>query len=278
MKLYLYAKSGHSVGLDATRRCAAVASQLQEFDPIFCTSDFRAGAYAKEELGIKKYVSIDVISNLTNIMEKNDILIYETPEANENIEKQMKMYCSSLYKIGREIPTTIVNEKAFDNAQNKEIEKLIFFGDDDYNEIFLNACNKANKTDIPLLLGHYFFLGNEKKFEPIFSELLEDEDYLSSIKSAKHLLTGSLNACIESITYGNKPVLIKRSDKIYDEQQISTLNIPTIKEDSLNNMLNEFEQIINDYCPTKALQSIDLTSIKEEIKTKIDNFNKIVKV
>ena len=42
MQVYLYAKSGHTVGLDATRRCAAIANALKEFDPILCTSDFRA--------------------------------------------------------------------------------------------------------------------------------------------------------------------------------------------------------------------------------------------
>ena len=60
MKVYLYAKSGHTVGLEATKRCATIANALKVFEPILCTSDFRAGAFAKDNLGVKKYVNIDV--------------------------------------------------------------------------------------------------------------------------------------------------------------------------------------------------------------------------
>ncbi len=40
MKVYLYAKSGHTVGLEATKRCATIANALKVFEPILCTSDF----------------------------------------------------------------------------------------------------------------------------------------------------------------------------------------------------------------------------------------------
>lgn len=128
MKLYLYSKSGHSIGLDATRRCAAVASLLEEFDPILCTSDFRAGAYAKEELGIKKYVSVDLLSNLPNMMQRGDILIYDSDETNDVMEKHMRDFCSLLYKIGEDIPKTFVNNRLLNaNTSVTKYEKAFFW-------------------------------------------------------------------------------------------------------------------------------------------------------
>ena len=103
MQLYFYAKSGHTVGLEETKRCSAIANQLKEFNPILCTSDFRAGAFAKDNFGIKKYVNIDVVRNLHNIMQKGDILIYDTPEVNEVKKEEMKEYCSLLYGINDEL-------------------------------------------------------------------------------------------------------------------------------------------------------------------------------
>ena len=70
MQVYLYAKSGHTVGLEATKRCAAIANVLKEFDPILCTSDFRAGAFAKD-FSIGKCVNK---SSGDNLYENNSFL------------------------------------------------------------------------------------------------------------------------------------------------------------------------------------------------------------
>ena len=126
MQVYLYAKSGHTVGLDATRRCAAIANFLKELDPILCTSDFRAGAFAKDNLGVKKYVNIDVVRNLHNMMHRGDILIYETPEVNENMKEEMKEFCTLLYGIGEELNEIIVDESIYIKNENPTIEKTIF--------------------------------------------------------------------------------------------------------------------------------------------------------
>ena len=109
MQVYLYAKSGHTIGLEATKRCAAIANVLKEFDPILCTSDFRAGTFAKDLLGVRRYVNIDVVRNLTNIMEKRDILIYDTPEANDDMKKDMKEFCTLVYGIDNEIKGIVVD-------------------------------------------------------------------------------------------------------------------------------------------------------------------------
>ena len=182
MQVYLYAKSGHTVGLEATKRCAAIANALKEFDPILCTSDFRAGAFAKDLLGVRRYVNIDVVRNLHNIMQKRDILIYDTPEANDDMKKDMKEFCTLLYGIDSEIEGIVVDTSIYTKQENPKLEKTIFFGDDDYYNIFLALVEKSGEFDINLLMGHYFFLGNEKIFDKHFANVIDEEEYVETIK------------------------------------------------------------------------------------------------
>ena len=247
MQVYLYAKSGHTVGLDATKRCAVIANFLKELDPILCTSDFRAGAFAKDNLGVKKYVNIDVVRNLHNMMHRGDILIYETPEVNENMKEEMKEFCTLLYGIGEELNEIIVDESIYIKNENPTIEKTIFFGDDDYNNIFLEMAKDSEKLEINLLMGHYFFLGNEKIFVNHFSNIIDEEEYVQTIQNSKYLLTASLQTALESLSCGNKPVLFRRIDKSYDEELIKKLNLPLIQSDNLEELINQFELIIKDY-------------------------------
>ena len=142
MQVYLYAKSGHAIGLEATKRCATIANALKEFEPILCTSDFRAGAFAKDLLGVKKYVNIDVVRNLYNIMEKRDILIYDTDETNEFMQNDMKEFCTLLYSVQNDISKIVVDETIYKSVENPSIQKLMFFGDDDYNNLFLENIEK----------------------------------------------------------------------------------------------------------------------------------------
>uniref|UniRef100_UPI0040483686 hypothetical protein n=1 Tax=Aliarcobacter sp. TaxID=2321116 RepID=UPI0040483686 len=275
MQVYLYAKSGHTVGLEATKRCAAVANALKEFDPILCTSDFRAGAFAKDLLGVRRYVNIDVVRNLTNIMEKRDILIYDTPEANEEMKKDMKEFCTLVYGIGEEIQEVVVDTSIYNKIENPSLEKTIFFGDDDYNNLFLEMAKESNKFEINLLMGHYFFLGNEKIFTNHFTNVIDEEEYVQTIQNSKYLLTASLQAALESIACGNKPVLFKREDKQYNEELISKLNIPTISANNLNELVSNFEIKINDYPCITDFYITSIENTKLEIKEKIDLFKKL---
>jgi len=277
MKVYLYAKSGHAIGLDATRRCSAIAKLLQEknCDPILCTCDFRAGAYAKEQLGIKKYVSVDILSNLPNIMERGDILIYDTDEASDFMETHMEDFCTLLYKIPDDIPYTITDKEFFKKQKKHPIEKLIFFGDDDYNNTLIDICKDSKQTTIPLLWGHYFFLGNEKEFAPYFTNIFEEEEYISCIQKVKHLLSGSLNACIESIECGGKPVLLRREDKEYDESLIKKLHLPSIKGNSLDEIIEKFDSIIKDYPKINYTRDSNIDSIVNNISVRIKTYKKL---
>ena len=279
MQVYLYAKSGHTIGLEATKRCAAIANALKEFDPILCTSDFRAGAFAKDLLGIRRYVNIDVIRNLHNIMEKRDILIYDTPEINDNMKKDMTDFCTLVYGIDDEIKGIIVDSSIYnkmDNTNLNKLDKTIFFGDDDYNNIFLEMAKESEKQEINMLMGHYFFLGNEKVFSNYFSNVIDEQEYVQTIKNSKYLLTASLQSALESLACGNFPVLFKRFDKNYDEELITNLNIPVIKGDNLKQLIENFSVIINNYPNINNFNIISFDTIVKNVKEKIDLYNKLM--
>ncbi len=274
MQVYFYAKSGHGVGLDATKRCSAVATLLKDLDPVLCTSDFRAGAYAKELFDVKKYVNIDVVRNLPNIMQRKDILIYDTDETNELMENGMNEFCSLVYNL-KEISDIIVDTSIYTKNDNPSIEKTIFFGDDDYNNLFLEQMNSDSKHDIDLLMGHYFFLGNEKVFKEHFNNVIDEEEYIETINNTKYLLTASVQSALESIACGNYPVIFKREDKQYNIELIEKLNIPCIENNTLDGTINEFETIIQNYPTINNYEVANFEDIKVEISTKIEAYKKL---
>jgi hypothetical protein len=210
-------------------------------------------------------------------MEKRDILVYDTPEANEDMKKDMKEFCTLLYGIDSEIERIVVDTSIYTKQENPKLEKTIFFGDDDYYNLFLKLLEDSGKSDINLLMGHYFFLGNEKIFNNHFSNVIDEEEYVETIKDSKYLLTASLQTALESLACGNKPVLFKREDKIYDENLINELNLPVIEADSLKDLLEKFDASINEYPIISNFNIINLENIKKEIKEKIDLYNKLTK-
>ncbi|QKJ24552.1 hypothetical protein [Poseidonibacter lekithochrous] len=274
MQVYFYAKSGHAVGLDATKRCSAVATLLKDLDPVLCTSDFRAGAYAKELFDVKKYVNIDVVRNLSNIMQRKDILIYDTDETNELMQEGMNEFCSLVFNL-KEISDIIVDTSIYTKNENPSIEKSIFFGDDDYNNLFLEQMNTESKHDIDLLMGHYFFLGNEKVFKEHFNNVIDEEEYIETINNTKYLLTASVQSALESIACGNSPVIFKREDKQYNMELIEKLNIPCIENTTLDETISEFETIIKDYPTINNYEVANFDDIKVEITAKIETYKKL---
>lgn len=274
MQVYFYAKSGHAIGLEGAKRCAAIANELKEFDPVLCTSDFRAGAFAKDLLGIRRYVNIDVVRNLHNIMQKRDILLYNTDETNELMKEGMSEFCSLVYNL-EELSEIIVDKELYSKVKNPNIEKAIFFGDDDYNELFLQGVKESSKHDITLLMGHYFFLGNEKVFTQHFNEVIDEEEYVETIQNSKYLLTASLQTALESISCGNSPVLFKREDKAYNEELINKLNIPVIEAKSIDDTISEFEDIIKSYPTIENFEIYDISDVKNEISEKIEAYKKL---
>lgn len=278
MKIYFYAKSGHAIGLESTKKCAAIYNLLKEFDPLLCTSDFRAGAFAKEHLGVKKYVNIDVIRNLTNIMEKNDILLYSSDEVTPDMKEDMKNFCSIVYSIENDISQIVVDKDLYSKNENPKLEKTLFFGDDDYNNELLTLSKDSSLYEINLLIGHYFFLGNEKILKNSFFNVIDEEEYVDTIRSSKYLLTASLQTALESLSCGNYPVIFRRKDKSYNENLISKLNIPIIDFNSLSDLIEKFELIIKDYPIIKDIEINNCQDIINEINEKISLYNKLINI
>jgi hypothetical protein len=269
VNLYIYAKSGHNKNLDRVRRCSVVYNILKEFEPILCTCDYRAGMYAKEYLGVRDAASVDVITNLPHMMERGDILIYDTDEVSDFTKAHMEDFCSQVYEFGVDIPKDIVDDTYFEGSDIK-YKKAIFFSDDDYTKSLVQIT--SSKIDIPLLMGHYFFLGYEKDLKNFFTTLIDEEVYTETIKGTEYLLTASVNAALESLACGNKPVFFKRYDyeTIDAIELIEKYNIPTIQKESLNDVVAEFEQIIQNYPQTKKLEKVNISSIKEAIRKRFD--------
>lgn len=275
MQVYLYAKSGHTVGLEATKRCAIIANVLKNFNPILCTSDFRAGAFAKEHLGVKKYVNVDVLRNLTNLMQRNDILIYESEEENEQMQQEIKDFCSLSYKIGVDIQKPIVDSSIYSKITNPSIEKTLFFGDDDYENLLIEMTKDSKKFDLSLLMGHYFFLGNEKIFKNNFTNVIDEEEYVQTIQNSKYLLTSSLQTAFESLACGNKPVLFQRRDKQLDYELINKFSLPVIEYSDFEDLINKFENLIKNYPNINFNEFYKYENIILEIEEKIELFNKL---
>ena len=276
MKIYFYAKSGHAIGLESTKKCAAIYNLLKKFDPLLCTSDFRAGAFAKEHLGVKKYVNIDVVRNLTNIMEKNDILLYSADEVTAEMKEDMKNFCSIVYSIEDDISQIVVDKNLYIRNENPKLEKTLFFGDDDYNNELLTLSKDSPLYEINLLIGHYFFLGNEKILKNSFFNVIDEEEYVDTIKNSKYLLTASLQTALESLSCGNNPVIFRRKDKTYNEELISKLAIPIIDFENLNDLIEKFELIIKDYPIIKDIKINNYQNIINEINEKISLYNKLI--
>lgn len=279
MKIYIYAKGGHTFGLDAIRRCSYITKLLDEknCEPILCVNEFSAGAYAKKQLDIKNYITTETLNDLSKVLKKGDTLIYESDEISEFIETQEKSYFSFLYKIPEDIPISITNKFLYKKQNSRKNEKLFFYGDEDYSKELINLCEKSAKYEIPLLLGEYFFIGDEKKFENRFSQLLNSQEYVRCVQNTKYLLSGSLNTCLESIECGNKPVLLKRKDKNYDDQLIKEIHLPTINFTTLDEVFIKFEKIIENYPKLNKKEKFNIDTIINDIFIRINTYRRLNK-
>ncbi|OPX26652.1 MAG: hypothetical protein B1H07_03840 [Campylobacteraceae bacterium 4484_166] len=243
--LYIYAKSGHAHGLENVRRCAVLAKRLEEFDPILATCDYRAATYAKRVLKVKKAVGIDIFGNLPNMMTRGDILIYDTDEPSDTMTKHMKEYCTASYKVGVDIDDILIDDIFHQRAKIKK-DVMMFFGDDDYSNELLKLSEGIDKVDIPLLLGHYFFYKNEPLLQDIFSQTIEDDLYIHTIKSTKYLLCSSVQTALESKMSGNYPVFYHRLDKtVQNTNLIDEFNIPKVKGKNIKQIVDNFYKIIS---------------------------------
>lgn len=276
MNIYFYARTGHNIGLDALRRSVVIFNKLKQCNPILCTSDYRAATFARD-FGVHKGVGIDIIGNLPNLMERRDMLIFDSDEPSETMKSFMNDYCDALYEVGVDIPKTIVDDKFFEKG-DQSIQKTFFFGDDDYQDLLLKKLTLDEiKHDISLLLGHYFFMGNEDKLISYFKNIIEEEDYCNTILNTKFLLSSSINATFESLASGNYPVFYQREDKdTKDLELLKEYNIPTIEGNTLSEIMNNFDRIIQNYPKTKELLKVDISDIEKNITNILEKFKAVL--
>jgi hypothetical protein len=276
MNIYFYVKTGHNVGLDALRRSVVIFNKLKQCNPILCTSDYRAATFARN-FGINKGIGIDIIGNLPNLMERRDMLIFDSDEPSKIMKSFMNDYCDALYEVGVDIPKTIVDDRFFVKG-DQSIQKTFFFGDDDYQDLLLKKLTlDETKHAISLLMGHYFFMGNEDKLIPYFQNIVEEEDYFNTILNTKFLLSSSINAIFESLAAGNYPIFYQREDKdTKDLWLLQEYSIPVIKGDKLTEIMDNFNKIIQNYPQTKELIKVDISDIEKNITNILKKFEAVL--
>lgn len=273
MNIYIYARSGHNFGLENIRRCSTIYKQLAHLDPILATADYRAATFAKSELGVKKGVGVDIIGNLPHMMRRKDILIFDSLEPSETMREYMADFCEILLEVGVDIPYDIIDEEYFTPSQTIQ-GKGFFFADDDYEADLLKMCENSSNCGLPILLGHYFFLGSEEKLAPFFGKMYEDEEYAKFIKGSSYLLTSSVNAALESLASGNHPVFFARNIKPYKGELalLEKYNIPQISGANLDELVANFEKVIANYPQINEIKKVDISSIIENIEATMKKY------
>jgi hypothetical protein len=275
MNIHLYVQSGHSFGLEKVRKIAVIAKRLAQYDPLLCTADYRAATFAKDQLEVKKAGGVDLLTNMPNIMEKGDILIYDSNETTQTMLQHMKQYCTLLFNVGDDISSIVVDEIYKNSDKNTHtIEKLFYYGDDDYQDLLLQKIFEENKKfNIDLLMGHYMFFGNEEKLASYFSAIYDEEEYNETILDAKFVLTGSEHTALEVLANGAYPIIFTREDKEYrDLETLKGAGIPIIKNyDSMEDLVNQFNHIIETY---PNLQRDIFTKFEEDIKKVLESISK----
>jgi len=278
IQTYIYTQTGHNFGLEGLRRGVAIYKQFTKIEPILATADFRAASFAKDEMGVKKGVGVDIITALPHLMTRRDILIYDSKEASEFTKEHMKDFCTILLEIGVDIPNDIVDEDFFEHINTKR-DKCFFFADDDYEDEIMNILTiDSKKHDMDCLMGHYFFMGHDEKLKEYFNEIIEEEDYKQTIKQTKYLLSSSVNACIESLAAGNKPVFFLRQIKDFkgNLDLLEKYNIPIVNGKDLNEIVLNFEKTIKNYPKTNEIKKIDISEIIKNIENTSEKFEKVL--
>ncbi len=242
MTIYFYAKTDNRLGLDRLRRTAALAKELQKTHEVYLmTTEFRSATYAKRELGIKKAVGLEDFRNIGTICERGDIIVYDSDEHNERIHREMIDYFGhffrisydpkdlpkegeiliSPYVVGANVINGILVDMDFFEQGSKEISRLFFYGDDDYNKGLLDIAPKLSSFDFELLEGFYFFVNMEEKLRPYFRAIHSYEEYGEAIKRANLCLSASGQSALEVAAGGAKVIYMQREDK--DEEYVPLL-------------------------------------------------------
>ena len=223
MKLYYYVHTGHRVGLDRLRRSAPVINALGDagVEVALLTSDFRAGEFAKEQFGIRKYVSVDVPRNIANIATPADALVYDSQEGSRAMWEDMAGYFSAFVRISDEPEDFATKESGF--LQMPDIVDpryfgdfshdggtVYFWGDDDYDKELLALSDVFEGLDVTLLEGYYFFMQYGDALAGKFAAVEEAEAYDEILTGASRFLTSSPQSALEALAAGSAPLYLEK--------------------------------------------------------------------
>ncbi len=234
MTLYYYINTGHRVGLDRLRRSAPIINALESegIDVRMLTNDFRAGEYAKEHFGIKRYVSVDVVRNIANIATPADTLVFDSAEEGRSMWEDMANYFRTFIRISdnpddqaspREIllssmksvsgapQVDVVDPRYFDRVSHTD-EKVFFWGDDDYEQKLLALSDAFVGLDVTLLEGYYFFMQYGSELAAKFKSVAESEAYDETLMRAGKFITSSPQSALEALAAGSSPIYLKKPD------------------------------------------------------------------
>ncbi len=248
MRIFYYVHTGHRVGLDRFRRAATIIRALDGLEITLLCSDYRIASQASR-YGIKRAVGIDVVRNIPNIASHGDKIIFDSDEANPIMLDDMSRFFSTFIRIsdspdtlkqdreflvspyleGEGICNGVVVDESYFQIEQKSHDRVLFFGDDDYEEDLYRYQKSFGEFEFDLLEGFYWFYGYEKKLDS-FKAIFEEESYDETIKSTDILLTASPQAVLESLASGGRPIYMQRNDYPEDHLKLfSSLEVPIFK-------------------------------------------------
>jgi len=223
MKLYYYVHTGHRVGLERLRRSAPVINALSDagVEVSLLTSDFRAGEFAREQFGIRKYVSVDVPRNIANIATPADALVYDSQEGSRAMWEDMAGYFSAFVRISDEPEDFATKESGFVHMPEivdpryfgefaHDGGTVYFWGDDDYDKELESLADAFAGSDVTLLEGYYFFMQYGDALARKFAAVEESESYDEALTGAERFLTSSPQSALEALAAGSGPIYIEK--------------------------------------------------------------------
>ncbi|WP_201352393.1 hypothetical protein [Hydrogenimonas urashimensis] len=253
MKLYYYINTGHRVGLDRLRRSAPVISALRQIgvDVTMLTNDFRAGEYAKEHLGIEKYVSVDVVRNIANIATPEDTLVFDSQEENRAMWDAMAAYFRGFVRVSDDpedfisageglissmksgegiLTVDIVNPRYFESGEY-DGGTWYFWGDDDYERRLLALADAFCGLDVSLLEGYYFFLQYGDELGNKFKRVEDSERYDEILMRAECFLSSSPQSVLEAMAAGARPVYIQKPGiALAWKRKMQSVGVPVVED------------------------------------------------
>ena len=248
MRLFYYVHTGHRIGLDRFRRAATIIRALGDIDITLLTSDFRIASAARE-YGIKRAVGVDVVRNIPQIAHNGDKIIFDSAEINPVMLDDMTRFFSTFIRIsddpnaqkhpdellvspyleGEGIFTGVAVDNAWFEPKPKTIKRVLFFGDDDYEEDLAANAGRFDGLELELLEGFYWFYGYGEKLKAHFASLHGEEAYNDVISGSELLVTASPQAALEHLAAGGRPVYLQRADYPADFIPLfNALNIPVV--------------------------------------------------